>query len=89
MNRRIHAGLTVAAIFSCASFCCASALADETVSRATPTHHQSLQECIEKQKTADVTQSKAAMRRICKDQLKREKQLGESDPPPSDSARSP
>jgi hypothetical protein len=84
MNRRIQATLTAAAILSCAS-----AFADDSVGRATPTHHQSLQECIDKQKTADVTQSKAEMRRICKDQLKREKQLGESDPPPNDNARNP
>jgi hypothetical protein len=65
------------------------ALADDSVSRATPTKHQSMQECIEKQKTADVTMSKSQMTRICKDELKRQKELGESTPPPSDTPRNP
>jgi hypothetical protein len=68
---------------------CAPAFADDSLNRATPTKHQSLKQCIEKQKTADVTQSKDQMTQFCKDQLKREKQLGESAPPPSDSAHNP
>jgi hypothetical protein len=63
--------------------------ADDSVSRATPSKHQSMQECIEKQKTADVTMSKSQMTRICKDELRRQKQLGESTPPPSDTPRNP
>jgi hypothetical protein len=63
------------------------AFADDTVNRATPTKHQSLKECIEKQKTADVTMSKSEMTRICKDELKREKEFGESPAPPSDPPR--
>jgi hypothetical protein len=66
-----------------------SALADDSVSRATPTQHQSLKACIEKQKTADVTMSKSEMTRICKDELKRERELGESTPPPRDSSHTP
>ncbi len=62
----------------------APAFANDTVSRATPTKHQALKECIEKQKTADVTMSKSEMTRICKDEMKRQKVLGESQPPPSD-----
>jgi hypothetical protein len=61
------------------------AFADDTVSRATPTDHQMLKECIEKQKTADVTMSAAQMKRICKDQLKQQKQSGiPTEPAPTD-----
>jgi hypothetical protein len=35
-----------------------------------------MKDCIQRQKTADVTMSKAAMTRICKDQLKQQKQTG-------------
>ena len=67
----------------------ASSFADDSVSRATPTKHQSMKQCIEKQKTADVTMSKSEMTRICKDELKREKQFGESAPPPQDRPGNP
>jgi hypothetical protein len=65
------------------------AFADDTVSRATPTNHQLMKECIDRQKTADVTVSKSAMERICKDELKRQKDLGVSTPPPSDPPHEP
>jgi hypothetical protein len=58
--------------------------ADDSLDRATPTKHQSMRECIEKQKTAGVTMSKSQMTRLCKDELKRQKELGESTPPPRD-----
>ena len=65
--------------------CSVQALADDTVSRATPTNHQMLKECIEKQKTADVTMSEAQMKRICKDRLKQQKQSGiPTEPAPTD-----
>jgi hypothetical protein len=61
------------------------ALADDSVSRATPTDHQMLKECIEKQKTADVTMSESQMKRICKDKLKQQKQSGTpAEPAPMD-----
>jgi hypothetical protein len=61
------------------------ALADDTVDRATPTDHQMLKECIEKQKTADVTMSEAQMKQICKDRLKQQKQSGTPvEPAPTD-----
>ena len=67
------------------SVCGAQAFADDSMSRATPTDHQMLKDCIQKQKTADVTMSKADMIRICKDQLKQQKQNGTPvDPPPTD-----
>jgi hypothetical protein len=64
------------------------AFADDSI-RATPSKHQSMQECIEKQKTADVTMSKSQMTRICKGELKRQKELGESTPPPRDTSHNP
>jgi hypothetical protein len=65
----------------------AQAWADDTVSRATPTRHQLMKECIDKQKTADVTMSKSEMQRICKDELKRQKDFGVATPPPDDPPR--
>jgi len=63
----------------------AQAFADDSMSRATPTDHQMLKDCIEKQKTTDVNMSKAEMTRICKDQLKQQKKTGAPiDPPPTD-----
>jgi hypothetical protein len=52
------------------------AFADDTVTRATPTDNQTLKECIQKQKTADVTMSEAQMKQICKDKMKQQKQSG-------------
>jgi hypothetical protein len=84
MNRMPHSALLLICILTAGS-----SLADDAVSRATPTKRQSMKECIEKQKTADVTLSKAEMTRICKDELKREKEFGESAPPPSDAPSHP
>jgi hypothetical protein len=70
------------------SFCGAHAFADDSMSRATPTSHQMMQDCIERQKSADVNMSLAAMKRICKDQLKQQKQTGvPADPAPTDTPR--
>ena len=61
------------------------AIADDSIDRSTPTNHQAMKDCIEKQKTAGVSMSKSEMTRICKDQLKQQKQAGiPVDPPPSD-----
>jgi len=80
MNRTI----AVLGLFGFA-ICGAQSFADDSVSRATPTDHQMMKDCIEKQKTADVTMSEAQMKRICKDQLKQQKQSGiPADPPPTD-----
>jgi hypothetical protein len=78
------ARLFYSSIFAAAALLGAQAFADDSVSRATPTTHQSMKECIEKQKTADVTMSKSQMARICRDELRRQKELGESTPPPTD-----
>jgi hypothetical protein len=83
MTRITHCAIAFAAIVAVTA-----SYADDSVSRATPSDHQALKACIEKQKTADVTMSKSEMTRICKDELKRQKALGESTPPPSDSPTS-
>jgi hypothetical protein len=68
--------------------CGAQAMADDSMSRATPTDHQSMKDCIEKQKMTDVNMSKAAMTRICKDQLKQQKASGVPlDAPPTDTPK--
>jgi hypothetical protein len=70
------------------SVCSTYALADDSMSRTIPTNHQAMQDCIQKQKMADVTMSQAAMKRICKDQLKQQKQTGApADPAPTDTPR--
>jgi hypothetical protein len=67
------------------SVCGAQAFADDSVSRATPTDHQTMKDCIEKQKANDVTMSKSEMTRICKDQMKQQKKSGTPiDAPPTD-----
>jgi hypothetical protein len=51
--------------------------ADDSMGRVTPTDHQLLKECMERQKTnANVTVSKAEAKRYCKDELKRQKATG-------------
>jgi hypothetical protein len=62
-------------------------LEEDAPHRATPTQHESMKDCIEKQKMAGVTMSKSQMTRICKDELKRRRQYGESTPPPADTPR--
>jgi hypothetical protein len=84
MRRFIPAVVAIAAVLSVGS-----SFADDSVNRTTPTKHQSMKACVEKQKTADVTMSKSEMTRICKDEIKRQKELGEGTPPPRDSAHSP
>jgi hypothetical protein len=70
--------------------CGTQAFADESVSRATPTNHQMMKDCIERQKAAGVTMSKADMKQFCKDQLKHQKQTGApAEPPPTDTPHNP
>jgi hypothetical protein len=67
------------------SLCGTYALADDSMSRATPTNHQAMKDCIEKQKMTDVNMSQAEMKRLCKDQLKQQKKTGApADPAPTD-----
>jgi hypothetical protein len=72
------------------------AFADDSMNRVTPTDHQLLKECMERQKTnATVTLSKAEAKRYCKDELKRQKATGETpekqpvDAPPAPSDSTP
>ena len=61
------------------------ALADDSMSRSAMTKRQLMNECMQKQQSADVTMSKAQMKRICKDQLKQQKTSGVfPEPPPVD-----
>jgi hypothetical protein len=61
------------------------ALADDSMSRVTPTNSQMMKDCIQKQKSSDMTMSKAQMKQICKDQLKAQKQTGApAEAPPTD-----
>jgi hypothetical protein len=62
-------------------------LEEDAPSRATPTTHESMKDCMEKQKSANVTMSKSQMTRICKEELKRQRQHGEIAPPPTDTPR--
>jgi hypothetical protein len=71
-----------------AALAAGTALADDSMDRATPTKHQTLKECIAKQKTADVNMSKSQMTRLCKDEMKRQ-QAGDAPPPPTDAPRNP
>ena len=83
MNKVCGRALLIGAIL-----CTGTAIADDSMSRATPTDSQLLKDCIEKQKQADVNMSKAQMTRICKDQLKQQKTTGEPvDPPPTDTPK--
>jgi hypothetical protein len=67
------------------SVCAVAAFADDAATPGTPTNHQMMKDCIEKQKASDVSMSKAEMTRICKDQLKNQKKAGVlADPPPTD-----
>jgi len=84
MNRAIYSitfvGLCLAA---------AHALADDSTYGAIMTKRQMISECIQKQKAADVTLSKADIFRICKAQLKQQKSTGSfPEPPPGDTPHS-
>ena len=77
MNKFIPVMMTATALLATV------AMADDSMTKATPSKHQTLKECIEKQKTADVNMSKSQMTRLCKDEIKREK-AGDIPPPPAD-----
>jgi hypothetical protein len=76
------------ALLTASAFLSVQAFADDSMSRATPTKHQLMKECVEKQKTADVNMSKDQMNRLCKDEVKR-KLAGDTPPPPVDVPRTP
>ncbi len=90
MNRSIMNSLTINTSISAlglGSLALVATLAfgDDTMHRATPTDHQTIKECMEKQKTKDVNMSKAEMKQFCKDQLKKQKETGAlPEEPPTD-----
>jgi hypothetical protein len=70
MTRSINALAALGLVLGAAAF------ADDAMTSATPSDHQMMKECIERQKTKDVTMSKSEMKRYCKDELKRQKATG-------------
>jgi hypothetical protein len=83
MNRAFSSLVLVAAIFAGAQ-----AIADDSMNHADMTKRQLMNDCIEKQKAADVTMSKAQMKRICKERLKQQKTSGTfPEAPPVDTPR--
>jgi hypothetical protein len=62
----------------------AAAIADDSMSRVTPSDHQTIKECMAQQKSNNVAQSKSEMKRYCKDQLKQQKVTGDTPAPPVD-----
>jgi hypothetical protein len=73
--------LLITAALAAAALLAGPVIADDSMSRATPSKHQAMKDCIEKQKTADVNMSKSQMERLCKDELKRQKASGGAPPP--------
>jgi hypothetical protein len=69
--------------FIALTLCGVQALADDSMNHVTMTKSQLLKDCIERQKTTDVSMSKAEMKRLCKDQLKQQKQTGTPAEPPA------
>jgi len=64
--------------------CGTQAFADDSMTQATMTDHQKMKDCIEKQKQGNVNMSTAEMKRVCKDEMKKQKATGEVSPPPTD-----
>jgi hypothetical protein len=83
--------LTALALLSMASFMVGSVQADDAMSQSAPTHKQLMKDCIRKHQSADVTQSKSQLNRICEDELKQQKATGTPPPPapPTDGPQHP
>ncbi len=95
MARTVNLAGTLSAIaFLALGVSATPGFADDTMSQATPSNHQTMKECIERQKTKDVTMSKSEMKRYCKDELKRQKATGAmperqpTDTPPAEQPQS-
>lgn len=86
---RLSRGLILAGVLLSGLSAAADGLGidEHAPSRATPTTHESMKDCIQKQKSSNVTMSKSQMTRICRDELKRHRRYGETTPPPADSPR--
>lgn len=84
MRRQVYSMPLGAILASCILFGTAAS-ADESMSSVTPTKEQMMKDCIEKQKAGDVTMSKSHMKRLCRDQMKRQKAGGTAaETPPTD-----
>ena len=69
---------------------CGHAFADDPVNRAAMSKRQAMQDCLEQQKTADVTMSKSQMKRFCKDKMKMQKATGDMpEQPAADAPHNP
>ena len=64
-------------------------LADEAMSHATPNKRQMMKDCRHKHQMQDVNLSNSELNRICKDELKAQKDSGASPPPPKDAPKEP
>ena len=71
MNPLVHTVALAGLLFA------GHALADDSMSRATMTPQQAMNDCMERQKAGAVNMSKAQMKRLCKDKLKEQKATGD------------
>jgi hypothetical protein len=62
------------------------ALADEATPASSMTKRQAMKDCVEQQKTSNMSMSKAEMKRICKDKLKDQKVTGDMPQQPATDA---
>ena len=65
------------------------AFAEDPMKRTAMTEHEAMEVCMTKQQTSsDVSMSKSAMKRYCKDQIKQQKKTGAPmEAPPTDSPK--
>jgi hypothetical protein len=62
------------------------AFADDATPASSMTKRQAMKDCIEQQKTVNMSMSKAEMKRICKDKLKDQKGTGDMPQQPATDA---
>ncbi|HEY2686152.1 MAG TPA: hypothetical protein VGI93_21760 [Steroidobacteraceae bacterium] len=72
-----------------ASIMTTQCFADDAMSHATPNKHQQMKDCRYKHQMQDVNLSKSELDRVCKDELKAQKQSGATPPPPKDAPKEP
>jgi hypothetical protein len=71
------------------SFAAPQCFADDAMAHATPNKHQAMKDCRHKHQMQDVNLSSSELDRICKDELKAQKQTGATPPPPQDTPKEP
>jgi hypothetical protein len=71
MNRSITTFALLGLAFGACVF------ANDAPPASSMTKHQAMKDCIEQQKTVNMSMSKAEMKRICKDKLKEQKATGD------------